>query len=62
MRDRSVTIECTDDSQHITIHLPCRLVERVDKYATENGTIITNVVIEALDSFLSGQTMATKRG
>ena len=53
MSDHQDSITCTDETQQITIHLPCRLAERADKYAIENGTTITNVVIEALDAFLS---------
>jgi len=34
------------------MHIPCRLVERAEKYATENGNTVTGVVIEALDAFL----------
>lgn len=44
-----------DDTQKITIHLPCRLAERADKFARENGNTITGVVIEALDKFLRNQ-------
>ncbi len=52
MNNRSDNITCTDDTQQLTIQLPCRLIERADKYATENGSTITNVFIEALDTFL----------
>ena len=55
MNDRSKTISCPDDTQQITIQLPCRLAERAEKYANENGNTVTGVVIEALDSFLRGQ-------
>jgi hypothetical protein len=55
MNNLSEPITCKDDTQQFTIHLPCRLVERADKYATENGSTITNVVIEALDTFLRKQ-------
>jgi hypothetical protein len=48
MNERQDSITCTDETQQITIHLPCRLAERADKYAIENGTTITNIVIEAL--------------
>jgi hypothetical protein len=44
-----------DDTQQITIQLPCRLVERAEKYASENGNTVTGVLIEALDTFLRGQ-------
>jgi len=44
-----------DNTQQITIQLPCRLAERAEKYANENGNAVTGVVIEALDRFLRGQ-------
>jgi hypothetical protein len=37
------------------MHIPCRLVERTEKYADENGNTVAGVVIEALDAFLRGQ-------
>jgi hypothetical protein len=46
-------IECED----LRITLPCGLADRVKTYATENGTTVTNVVIEALDTFLREQRM-----
>ena len=55
MPDRSDTITCDDDTQQFTIHLPCRLAERAEKYANDNGYTITGVVIEALDTFLRVQ-------
>jgi hypothetical protein len=58
MSDQSHPNSCADDTQQITIHLPCRLAERADKYASDNGSTITNVVIEALDAFLSGRKMS----
>jgi hypothetical protein len=42
------------NTQQITIQLPNRIIERVEKYGKENGNTITGVVIEALDSFLRG--------
>jgi len=55
MSKKPESIHCKNDMQKITIHLPCRLAERADKYASENGSTIMNVVIEALDSFLRKQ-------
>jgi hypothetical protein len=55
MIDQSDAVSCADDTQQFTIHLPCRLAERVDKYAKENGNTVTGVVIEALDTFLRGR-------
>ena len=55
MDDQCETIICTDDTQLITMQIPCRLVERAEKYATENGNTVTGVVIEALDAFLRAQ-------
>ncbi len=55
MNDKSNLTSCPDDTKQITIHLPCRLAERVDKFARENSNTITGVVIEALDTFLRNQ-------
>ncbi len=44
--------QCQDPTQSITIELPCPIVERIERYAKENGTDITGVLIEALDNFL----------
>ena len=44
-----------DLTQCLTIELPCRMVERVEKYAKENGMDAAGVLIEALDTFLRGQ-------
>jgi len=52
MKDQSSADACTDDTQQITIYLPYRLAERVEKYAKENGNSMTGVVIEALDLLL----------
>ena len=46
-------IECED----LHVNLPCDLAARVKIYATENHTSVTNVVIEALDTFLREQRM-----
>ena len=55
MTDRSDAVSCADDTQKITIHLPRRLAERVDKYAKEDGNTVTGVVIEALDALMRGR-------
>jgi hypothetical protein len=47
--------QCQDPTQSITIDLPCPLAERVERYAKENKTDVTGVLIEALDSFLRKQ-------
>ena len=44
--------QCLDPTQTLTIKLPCPMVERIERYAKENGMDITGVLIEALDSFL----------
>jgi hypothetical protein len=54
MPDRSENMTCDDDTQPFTIHLPCRLAERAEKYAKDNDDTVTGVVIEALDTFLRG--------
>jgi hypothetical protein len=55
MPDRSDEVVCTDDTQLFTIHVPCRLAERAEKYAKDNGYTVTSVVIMALDTFLRGR-------
>ena len=52
MKDKSQNVSCPDNTQQITIYLPCRLAQRAEKYAIENGNTVTGVVIEALDTFL----------
>jgi len=44
--------QCSDLTKEFNLHIPCRLAERVEAYASKNNTEITNVVIEALDTFL----------
>lgn len=55
MADQSSTVTCDNDTQQFTIHLPCRLAERAEKYAKETGNNITGVVIEALDALMRGK-------
>jgi hypothetical protein len=52
MNDPSYPVDCDSQTQQLTIHLPCRLAKRVERYANENGNSVTGVVIEALDTFL----------
>ena len=47
--------ECKDPTQSITIELPCAMAERVQKLAEEKDTTLSNILIEALDSFLREQ-------
>lgn len=53
MTKESITNECTDPTQSLTIEIPCGLVERIERYAKENRSTVTGVMIEALDKFLS---------
>jgi hypothetical protein len=55
MKDHASPVSLARDAQPITIHLPCRLAKRAEKFANENGNTVTGVVIEALDFFLRGQ-------
>jgi hypothetical protein len=48
--------QCDDDTEPIVINIPCRLIERAQKYADEHGNSVTGVVIEALDALLGGRT------
>ena len=47
--------QCSDITKEFNIHIPCRLAERVEGFASANNTTITGVVIEALDAFLREQ-------
>lgn len=47
-----------DQTQNLTIELPCQIVERAERYAKENGTDVAGVLIEALDRFLRDQDRA----
>jgi len=56
LSDKSEPTKCSDDIEQIVINIPCRLIERAQKYADENGNTVTGVVIEALDALLGGRT------
>ena len=47
--------QCQDPTQSVTVELPCQMVERIERYAKENGATLTGVLIEALDGFLRNQ-------
>ena len=47
--------QCQDPTQSLTVELPCQMVERIERYAKENGATVTGVLIEALDNFLRNQ-------
>lgn len=51
------TNECADPTQNFTVELPCRMVERIERYAREKGTSVDNIMIEALDSLLDLKTL-----
>ena len=55
MNEKPNLAKCTDNTKKITVHIPCKLAERAERYAKENGNTITGVVIEALDTFLRGE-------
>jgi hypothetical protein len=46
--------QCQDPTESLTIQLPCKMVERIERYAKENGMNIQGVLIEAVDGFLRG--------
>lgn len=48
----TVSDQCSDPTQELTVKIPCRLAKRIEAYATETGADFTGVVIEALDVFL----------
>ena len=55
MTEETVSNECSDPTQTLSIELPCQMVERIERYAKNNETSVTGVMIEALDSFLRKQ-------
>ena len=57
MEDQSIAKACSQETQKITIDLPCKLAERAERYAKATGNSVTGVVIEALDTFLRGKKM-----
>jgi len=52
MTEETGSNECSDPTQTLTVELPCQMVERIERYAKENGATVTGVLIEALDNFL----------
>lgn len=46
------TKDCTDPTQNFTVELPCRMVERIERYAKKKATSVDNVLIEAIDVLL----------
>jgi len=44
--------ECIEPTDSLTVELPCQIIERIERYAKENESSMTGVLIEALDSFL----------
>ena len=53
MTENAVADQCSNDTQQFIINIPCRLAERVEKYAKDRGDTITGVMIDALDAFLT---------
>lgn len=56
MTQDNLVNECLDpEKQSITIELPCEMATRVQKLAEENNTTLSNILIEALDTFMRRQ-------
>ena len=55
MDKESILNECKDPTQSITIELPCAMAERIIKLSEEKNTPLSNILIEALDTFLRKQ-------
>ncbi len=56
MTQNDLINECSDpDKQSVTIELPCEMATRVQKLAEANNTTLSNILIEALDSFMRHQ-------
>ena len=44
--------QCSDPTQELKIEIPCRLADRIEAYAKQTGTHMSQVIIEAMDEFL----------
>ncbi len=55
MDNNNILDECTDPTQSVTVELPCAMAERAVKLANKEDTTLSNILIEALDSFLRQQ-------
>ena len=51
MTEKMTADQCQDITQSLTIELPCQMLERIERYAKENGMDVAGVLIEALDNF-----------
>ena len=52
MTEKAVANQSSNDTKQFIINIPCRLAERVEKYAKDRGDTITGVMIDALDALL----------
>jgi len=52
MTRKSSRDHCDDPTKELHIEIPCRLAERIENYARQSGSDMSQVVIEALDDFL----------
>ncbi len=56
MQKETDSLQCGADTEQIVINIPCRLAQRVQRYANEHESTIEGVVIEALDALIGGRT------
>ena len=47
--------QCLNPTDSLTVELPCQLIDRLKRYARENDTSVSGLMIEAFDSFLRTQ-------
>ncbi len=55
MKKTSDRDRCSDPTQELRVEIPCRLADRIEAYAKQTGTHISQVMIEAIDEFLRGR-------
>ena len=58
MNSKNFKEQCAGLTRELKSNIPCRLAERIELYASKNGSTITAVVIEAPDIFLRKQNQA----
>jgi len=51
MMTEEIMNECVEPTDTLTIELPCQMIERIERYAQKNGSTVSGVLLEALDTF-----------
>jgi len=52
---KQIKNECVEPTDSLIIELPCKMIERIEKYAQKHESSVNGVLLEALDTFLRQQ-------